>query len=134
MSLLREAIEPSFFETDALGHINNTVVPKWFEKARLPLFRIFTPDLNPAEWRLIVLKIEVEYTAQIHYQYPVEIQTWVSKIGNSSFVVIQQVLQHGEICAKGSTVMVHFDYQNQVGEPMNEEQKAGLASFQLAKS
>ncbi|RMA78750.1 acyl-CoA thioesterase [Umboniibacter marinipuniceus] len=132
MSVLREAITPSFFETDALGHINNTVVPKWFEKARLPLFRIFTPDLNPADWRLIVLKIEVEYSAQIHYQFPVEIQTWIAKIGNSSFVVNQQVLQHGEICAKGSTVMVHFDYQQQASAPMSEEQKSSLAEFQLA--
>ena len=129
MTILREAIEPSFFETDALGHINNTVIPKWFEKARLPIFKIFTPDLNPAKWRLIVLKIEVEYTAQIHYQFPVEVQSWVSRIGNSSFVVSQQVLQHGEICAIGSTVMVHFDYQQQASQAMTSEQRTALEIY-----
>ena len=27
--------EPRFSDTDALGHINNTVYPVWFEQARI---------------------------------------------------------------------------------------------------
>ncbi len=40
-------ITPRFSDTDALGHINNTNVPVWFEGTRDPLFRLFTPDLSP---------------------------------------------------------------------------------------
>ena len=43
----KKIITPGFYETDALGHINNTVIPMWLEKARTPIFKIFTPDLDP---------------------------------------------------------------------------------------
>ncbi len=40
--MLEMQIQPRFQETDALGHINNTVPAVWFESARDPLFRIFS--------------------------------------------------------------------------------------------
>ena len=42
-------IEPAFYDTDALGHVNNTRLPAWFELARNDLFRLFTPDLDPRQ-------------------------------------------------------------------------------------
>ena len=59
--MITQKITPAFNETDALGHINNTVVPRWFENARVPIFKIFTPDLDPRDWHLIVVKVEIEY-------------------------------------------------------------------------
>jgi len=127
--MMKQTISPAFNETDALGHINNTVVPKWFENARIPIFKVFTPDLNPGDWHLIVVKIEVEYTAQITYQQDVEITTSVGHIGNSSFVVEQAVYQSGTLCAKGKTVMVHFDYQEQKPTALSDCQKQQLEAL-----
>ena len=50
--MFKEIIQPRFNETDALGHINNTVLTQWFEGARDPIFKLFTPDLNTKQWRL----------------------------------------------------------------------------------
>ena len=44
-------LSPAFYDTDGLGHINNTRVPQWFEAARNELFRIFTPDLDMKKWQ-----------------------------------------------------------------------------------
>ena len=44
--MLATSISPRFLETDALGHINNTVLPMWFEAAREPVFRMFSPELD----------------------------------------------------------------------------------------
>ena len=52
--MLSEKLMPRFSETDVLGHINNTALPVWFEAARVPIFKIFTPDLDPKQWKLIV--------------------------------------------------------------------------------
>lgn len=41
--MFTRTIEPAFYDTDALGHINNTRLPAWFELARNDLFRLFTP-------------------------------------------------------------------------------------------
>jgi len=126
--MLTQNIQPGFYETDALGHINNTVVPRWFESARLPIFKLFTPDLDPHKWQLIVVKIELEYLAQIAYQHCVELQTQVTKVGNSSFQVSQAVLQ-GKCAAKGLTTMVQFNYQTQQSIPISDDLRSALLAL-----
>ncbi len=111
--MFSEIISPRFCETDALGHVNNTVLPVWFEKAREPLFRLFTPDMSIADWRLIIARIEVEFKAQLHYGRDVEVRTWLEKMGNSSMTVTQEAWQNQKLCAKGAAVMIHFDYEKQ---------------------
>lgn len=128
--MLEEIIIPGFYETDALGHINNTVVPMWFEKTRAPVFRLFTPDLDPKKWALIIVKIEVEYLRQISYQEPVTIKTGIGDIGNSSFVIRQELFQEGEQAARGQSTMVHFDYAQQKSAPLTEDIRSELEKLQ----
>jgi acyl-CoA thioester hydrolase len=103
-------ISPRVYETDAFGHINNTVVPGWFEKGREPLFRIFTPDLNIRTMPLIIARIEVDFLAELHHGADVEVRSWIRKIGNSSMEVVQEAWQNGVCGARGVCVMLHFDY------------------------
>ena len=127
--MYNQTIQPRFNETDALGHINNTVVAAWFEGCRDPLFRLFTPDLNPAQWRLILAKFSVDFHAELFYGEPVEIKTWVSRIGNSSFDVSQQAWQQGQLCASGVAVMVHFDFGSKQSATLSDELKARLLAL-----
>lgn len=119
-------IQPRFVETDALGHINNTVVPVWFEAARTDIFKIFNPEQNLAKWNLIIAKIEVNYEAQIAYQNEVEIRTHISKVGNSSFTVLQEVYQQAKRVAWGECVMVKFDYDSAKAQSINDDEKQCL--------
>ena len=57
-------ITPRVSETDGVGHINNVFVPIWFEAGRREIFRIFSPRLDFKNWRLALVKIEVEYVDQ----------------------------------------------------------------------
>lgn len=111
--MLRCELLPRFYETDGLGHINNTVVPKWFETARTPIFKIFNPELSLEKWNLILRKIDVEYVAQTYHEYPVEVRSWVSHVGNTSFTVSHELWQRGEMTAMGAAVLVYFDYSSQ---------------------
>lgn len=111
--MFKEMIMPRFSDTDALGHINNTKVPVWFEGAREGIFRLFTPNLDPKKWQLIIAKITVSYHGQLFYGQEIEIRTYVSRIGGASFDVYQELWQHGEKCVSGTAAMVHFDYQEQ---------------------
>ncbi|MBU2179501.1 MAG: acyl-CoA thioesterase [Gammaproteobacteria bacterium] len=127
--MYNQTIQPRFNETDALGHINNTVVAAWFEGCRDPLFRLFTPDLNPAQWRLILAKFSVDFHAELFYGEPVEIKSWVSRIGNSSFDVSQQAWQKGKLCASGVAVMVHFDFGSKQSATLSDELKTRLLAL-----
>ncbi|HEY8570711.1 thioesterase family protein [Microbulbifer sp.] len=111
-------VEPRFSETDALGHINNTVVPVWFEQGRTPIFQLFNPDLSLNQWNLILKKMEVDFVAQIYLYSPVEIRTTLKAVGNSSFTLHQEVWQKEQLVAQGDCVMVHFDYEKQASAPI----------------
>ena len=89
-------VTPRFYETDALGHINNTVLSNWFEAAREPVFRVFNPGLELGKWNLILARVAIDYVAQTHYGKEVEVRSWIGRIGNSSFVVEQEAWQEGE--------------------------------------
>lgn len=116
--MLTRTIEPAFYDTDALGHINNTRLPAWFELARNDLFRLFTPDLDPRKWSLIMARLEVDFHAELYYGQNVEIRTWLSRLGNSSFTVTQQAWQQGRLTNTGHTVLVNFDHTSKAAMPI----------------
>lgn len=119
-------LEPAFHDTDALGHINNTRLPAWFEQGRTDLFRLFTPDLDPRKWRLILARYDIEFHAELFYGQAVEIRTFLTRLGNSSFTVTQEAWQAGRLAAKGNTVMVHFDHASKQAEPIAGELRQAL--------
>lgn len=130
--MFSEVIQPRFSETDALGHINNTVFAVWFEGARTAVFRIFTPELNLKQWPLIIARVTIDYHAQTQYGEPVEIRTFISRLGSSSFDVYQEAWQNGIKCATGTTVMVQFDYQQQQAVALTGQQKTALSAHLLS--
>ncbi|MCY4643749.1 MAG: thioesterase family protein [Bacteriovoracales bacterium] len=124
--MLKTPITPRFNDTDALGHVNHSVVATWFETARRPLFSLFCPSLSVKDWNLIVVRIEIDYKKEILYQDDVKIETTLEKIGNSSFTVIHRVRQKDELCAEGKCVLVHFDYRAKKPQKIPEEIRAEL--------
>ncbi len=114
-------LQPRFSETDALGHVNNTVLPVWFEDSRTPLFELFCPGMDVNNWHLIIAKIDVEFLAEIYFGKAVEIRTFMTKIGSSSMVVGHEAWQEGKLAAKGSAVMIHFDHVTKSSKPIPDE-------------
>lgn len=120
--MFSEVLQPRFADTDALGHINNTVFAVWFEGARQGVFRIFSPELDLKHWPLIVASVKLDYHAQTHYGAEVEIRTYISRIGGSSFDVYQEAWQQGVKTVSGTAVMVQFDYNNNKAKPLTGQQ------------
>jgi Predicted thioesterase len=63
--MLTEDFKVRFYETDALGHVNNTVIPGWIETGRLPIFEFFG-EMSPKTQSLIVARLEVDYLLPIY--------------------------------------------------------------------
>lgn len=129
MSKREFTLTPRFSDTDALGHINNAAYSTWFEEARRSIFELFVPDLDPKKWNLIIARIEIDFLSQGYYQKEVSIQTHVEKIGNSSFVLVQEAAQDGRVICRGKSYLVHFDYQTQKSVPIPLEIKEKLQSL-----
>lgn len=129
--MFSEIIQPRFSDTDALGHINNTVFAVWFEGARQGVFKIFTPNLNLQQWPLIIAGIKLDYHAQTHFGVEVEIRTYISRIGSSSFDVYQEAWQQGVKTVSGTAVMVQFDYNSNKAVTITAGQKKQLMQHTL---
>lgn len=119
-------IEPRFSDTDALGHISNTVFPVWFEAARAPLFKLFHPSQDLQSWPLILARVELDLLAQTYLGKPVEVHTSIAKLGKSSCHVAQEAWQEGKLVAKGLAIMVYFDYAKEKSMPIPDAMRAQL--------
>lgn len=104
-------VRPRFGDIDGLRHVNNCVIPKWFELGQEPFFRLFHPELNLDAWTLIIAKLAVDYVSQLRLGSDVEIRTYIKRIGRSSTTVYQEAWQEDRLGAKADTVLVHYDYK-----------------------
>ena len=52
-----------------------------------------------------------------------KIHTFVEKIGNRSIIFGQEVIQNGDICAIGKSVVVHIDLETREAEYIPQETK-----------
>ena len=116
-----EEFNVRFYETDALAHVSNTVLVGWFETGREPLFKLFTPELDLQNWPLILASYKVDFLEQIYYGQKVQVKTYISRIGTSSFDVYQELWQKQKKCATGTTTLVHFDFQTKKAVAINEK-------------
>lgn len=126
--MLEESFRVHFYDTDALQHVSNTALVRWFEGAREPIFRYFSPDLDLESWPLILANYKVDFLKQI-FLGEVTITTSISKIGSSSFTVLQEVWQNQQKCSSGETTMVHFNYQTKKSEPIPDSVRAKLEAI-----
>lgn len=122
-------ITPKFGDIDGLGHVNNTVMPGWFEQARNLIYRCFNPEFNFSNWNLILARFEVDFLKQLYFNQDVEIRTYISHIGNSSLEVYQEAWQNEQRCTKGKTVLVHFDFKEQKAIPIPAEIRSTLENY-----
>jgi acyl-CoA thioester hydrolase len=125
-NMFTKKIDPRVSETDGAGHINNTTIPIWFESGRDEIFKLFTPDLSFENWKCVIIKMEVDYIAQILYGTPVTVKTWIAQIGNSSFEIYEELHQKGSLCAKGKAVYVNFDFQTPKSERIPDSIRSEL--------
>ena len=127
-------IDPRFKDTDALGHINNASFITWIEEARKPVFREFNSKLSIEKWNLIIARVEMDFLAQCYYGKKVTINSFIEKIGTSSFTLCHDILQENTTVARGRSILVHFDYNENKSVPIPEEIKQSLKKWFVTPS
>lgn len=124
--MFTEQLKVRFYETDALGHVNNTVIPAWFETGRLPVFELFGKNLDHQELSALVANLNVDFLYPVYFGAPVTVNTYINRIGNSSFELGNEVWQNDKLCAKGTVTMVTFNLREQRPTPLTDEIKERL--------
>lgn len=116
-----------FGECDGLGHVNNGTYFDYMEDARIDVFRLFNPSLDLNTWNMIVASTRCDFLKQVTFAEKLTVYTWLSKIGNSSFVV-EHVLcnEKEEFVARGQATMLGYDYEQKKAKPLWDEVRSQL--------
>ncbi|MCQ6280925.1 thioesterase family protein [Bacillus sp. EB600] len=127
--MYKTKINPRLSETNGTGHISNTTVPVWLEAGLEEIYSLFIPDSTFQSWNLILVNMNIDYLHQLFYGKEVEVQTWIKKIGNTSFTVYQELFQNKQLWEKGSTVYVNFNYGSQKPETISSQIREKLEEY-----
>ncbi|AKG05136.1 MULTISPECIES: acyl-CoA thioesterase [Salimicrobium] len=125
-------IKVRFSETDQLGHVNNNNYFIYMEEARIHFFD-YLDLVGDGEWKFVVASVKCDFVKQLYFGQSITIKSFVTKIGNSSFHLKQNMYEKesGELVAEGDSVVVQYDFKTEASEKMSEWMKNQLASCQF---
>lgn len=102
-------ISPRFYETDALGHINNASITAWFEVARIAFLDSLGDQLGASSVNWILASLQVDFIAETFYGTDVIAAVTDALAGNSSLTLCCEMNQGGKLTVRGKAVLVHMD-------------------------
>ena len=114
-----------YADTDALGHVNNALYATYAEAARIAFFR----EIGVAVENLILARLEIDYRRQVRFGESPSVESFVTKIGNTSIGVAHRLLVDGEVAAEMRTVVVHFDYEANAPSGVPQEARELLGPY-----
>jgi acyl-CoA thioester hydrolase len=108
-------------DLDAFGHVNNAVYLTYAQEARFAWSGIL---------EMVVARAEVDFIAPIYDGDTfLDIELWVSAIGNSSFTMTYEIKMKGELVARVKTVQVTVDMSTKKSQPIGDDQRAFLTKY-----
>lgn len=114
-----------YSDMDSQGHVNNAVYATFFETGRVTMFRGDLQLLGPGE-NIVIVRVEIDYRAELHYPGTVDIGTRVLSVGRTSFRLGAAVF-HGDRCiATSEAVIVLMDETTRQAKPLSPRLKAWL--------
>jgi acyl-CoA thioester hydrolase len=123
------AVTPRFYETDALGHINNASIAAWFEVARVRFLESLGEDKPETASNWVLANIHIDFVRETFYGSDVEAVITGAEVGNSSFTVQCEMRQYGEITVRGRAVLVHRDPAGKQSTPVPDRVRRKVAAY-----
>ncbi|WP_059103868.1 acyl-CoA thioesterase [Shouchella shacheensis] len=125
-------IDVRFAETDAFGHVNNSVAFLYFEQVRLQFFEAcglmedWTRDR--AVHMIVTGDLQCDYFRQMKYGDTLEVGVKVARIGSSSIELHYVCVHEEELCFTGRGRVVQVERENGKPSPLDEESLNRLTS------
>lgn len=110
-----------FGDTDAFGHVNNSVFSVLCESGRVRMFRTRLRPTLPSATIFSIVRLVIEFKAELNYPGEVRTGTWFTKIGRTSVTVGQVLVANGGIAATAEGVCVLVDATTRRPTPWPDE-------------
>lgn len=124
-------IQIRFNDVDKFGHVNNTVYFEFYDTAKTDYIATVCKDVDWERVAIMVVKIEAEFLAQIKAGNHIAARTRVSKIGNKSFHLEQDIIDVDtqEVKCRCLSVMVLYDLVRHQSMPLPEAWRKAISEF-----
>jgi acyl-CoA thioester hydrolase len=123
-----------FADTDANGHINNTLFSVLCESGRVNMFRTrFDPTL-PANRFFVIARLAIDFRAELFYPGKVRTGTWLTKLGRSSVALSQAIVGGDRLAAEAEAVCVLMDGATRRPMQFPDETRQALESMLRPKA
>lgn len=96
-------------DTDLNGHVNNAAFLTYMETARTLFLLNPAEPVLPRSQGLAIVRLVMDFRAEMHWGSSVEVGIAVPRIGRTSFTMAQALFQHGNCVATAECVLVAMD-------------------------
>jgi acyl-CoA thioester hydrolase len=120
---------------DAIGHVNNVAIARFFEEGRATLNRMIDGLLPAgAPRRMVLVHVEIDYLAEVVYPGEVRLGIGVHRIGRTSIAHRAGLFQNGKPVAVSRSVDVHTVAGRSGAVPLCEEHRAAARKMLLPEA
>jgi acyl-CoA thioester hydrolase len=116
-------------DTDRQGHVNNAVFATFCETGRVTFLYDPEDPFAPPGTEFVVVRLTVDFRAELHYPGRVDIGTRLLSVGRSSFRVGQGIFKDETCHATAESVMVLLDTTTRRAAPIPEQLRARLEAL-----
>jgi acyl-CoA thioester hydrolase len=110
-----------FSDVDVYGHVNNVKYFEYYQEARLAYLASFGRQGEDDRFTIVLATMKVDYKRPILFRpEPYEIETRVSRVGNSSFGLSSEIRDGELLLSRADAVMVTFDARSQSARPLSD--------------
>ncbi|NNH70505.1 acyl-CoA thioesterase [Nocardia uniformis] len=112
---------------DTDGHVHNAAHLRYLEETRIDLFRSrgFTGSC-------VVAQMDIDYLTPLRYRaHAVRVETWATKVGGSSFTLMQEIRDEDVLYSTASCTMVAFDTGAQRSRPLQDSERDMLEELSV---
>jgi acyl-CoA thioester hydrolase len=119
-------------DLDAFGHVNNANYLTYVQESRADFTwwsRKRAGD-TPLLMDMVVARAEVDFLEPIYEGgFDLDVEIWVTKIGNASFDLAYQMSSNGNIHANAKTVQVAVSMETKKSRPLNDIEREYLGRY-----
>ena len=125
-------LEIRWADLDAFKHINNAAYLVYMQEARADFtwFSRIAKGVEPLLADMVVARAEVDYLSPIHQTgTTLEVEIYIEKVSNSSFVMVYEMSQGGTLRARGKTVQVGVDMETEKARRLRDNEREFLNQY-----
>lgn len=116
-------------DTDRQGHVNNAVFATMLEAGRVSfLYNPENPIVEPGG-SFVIARLELDFKNEMNWPGTVDVGTRVKKVGSSSCVLEQVIMQGDTVAGHAVTIMVQMDDETRKSKPLSDAMKARLEAL-----